>query len=63
MPFIRVEMLEGRDHAQKREIAEVLSRELARIARCDVSDVQVVLSEVSKENWATGGMLQSDFQR
>ncbi|MNP69546.1 4-oxalocrotonate tautomerase [compost metagenome] len=50
-------MLEGRDHAQKREIAEVLSRELARIARCDVSDVQVVLSEVTKENWATGGMV------
>ncbi|MNG31411.1 2-hydroxymuconate tautomerase [compost metagenome] len=59
MPFIRVEMLDGRTLDQKKEIAEVLSQNLARIVNCRVDDVQVVITEVSRENWSTGGILQS----
>lgn len=60
MPFIRIEMLDGRSKEQKKEIVEVLSHHLARIANCRVDDVQVVISEVNRENWAVGGVVQSD---
>jgi 4-oxalocrotonate tautomerase len=57
MPIVRVDMLAGRTHQQKQEIAEVFSHELARIARCAVDDVQVIFTEVDRNCWATGGRL------
>lgn len=57
MPIIRVEMLSGRSEQQKAELAEVLTRETARIAKCPAADVQVVLSEVERSHWAVGGRL------
>lgn len=56
MPVVRVDMLAGRTQRQKNEIAEVFSKELARIANCHVNDVQVVINEISKKNWAVGGV-------
>ena len=60
MPVIRVEMWEGRTKDQKRELVEVLSRETARIAGCDVASVYVIIEDVKKENWGAGGQLCSD---
>lgn len=60
MPIIRVEMWEGRDKEQKKELIEVLSRETARIAGCSVDSIYVVIDEVSKENWGAGGQVCSE---
>jgi 4-oxalocrotonate tautomerase len=57
MPIIRLEMLTGRTHAQKVELAEVLTREAARIAKCPASDIQLVITEVERSSWAVGGKL------
>ncbi|MBN3787314.1 tautomerase family protein [Burkholderia sp. Ac-20353] len=57
MPIIHLEMLSGRTHQQKSELAEALTRETARIARCAISDVQVVINEVDRSLWAVGGAL------
>ncbi|HKR47725.1 MAG TPA: tautomerase family protein [Paraburkholderia sp.] len=57
MPIIRLEMLTGRTHAQKSELAEVLTRETARIARCPLADVQLVITEVERSMWSVGGTL------
>lgn len=57
MPMIRVEMLTGRNEAQRIELAEVLSRETARIANCPLSDIQVIICEVERTHWAVGGVL------
>ena len=59
MPIIHVEMLAGRSLEQKSELAEVLTREMARIARCAPGDVQVVFGEVAHASWAVGGRLAS----
>lgn len=59
MPLIRVEMLEGRSRDQKKEIAEVLTRELARILKCQIEQVQVIVREIDRDNWSTGGVLES----
>jgi len=60
MPVVRVEMWEGRTTDQKRELVEVLSRETARIVKCDVESVYVIIEDVRKENWGAGGKLCSD---
>jgi 4-oxalocrotonate tautomerase len=60
MPIIRLEMLNGRTVEQKRELADVLTRETARIARCSTDSVQIVFSEVDRDNWANGGTLASE---
>ncbi len=60
MPIIRIEMWEGRTLDQKRELVEVLTKEMARIAKCGVDSVYVVIEEVKKENWGAGGQLCSE---
>ena len=55
MPVIRVDWLAGRNQDQKKEVAEVFTRELARIARCAQDDVQIVFTDVERKNWAVGG--------
>ncbi|MCR9114610.1 MAG: 4-oxalocrotonate tautomerase [Rhodobacteraceae bacterium] len=60
MPIIRVEMFEGRTDEQKRALAEELTEAFLRTAGGNRDSVQVILTDVSKENWATGGTLFSD---
>jgi 4-oxalocrotonate tautomerase len=57
MPIIHVQMLSGRSPEQKSELAEVLTRETARIAKCAAEDVQIVIGEFAHSSWAVGGRL------
>jgi len=41
MQVIRVEMWEGRTTEQKKELANVLSKETARIPGCDISSIYI----------------------
>lgn len=59
MPIIHIQMLAGRSLEQKSELADVLTRETARIARCTAADVQIVFDEVAHASWAVGGRLVS----
>lgn len=60
MPIIKVEILEGRSREQKRELAQVLTKETARIIKVNEASIFVVIDEVTKENWAVGGELLVD---
>jgi 4-oxalocrotonate tautomerase len=60
MPFINVKMLEGRTTEQKRELAEVLTRETVRILKVKPETVQMVIEEYPRENWASAGQLYAD---
>ena len=60
MPIIRVELIEGRTPAQKKELVETLTRETARIAGCSESSIHVVIEDVKKENWGIAGRLLSE---
>ena len=53
-------MWEGRRLEQKRQLARELTEVLVRVAGCDESTVRVVPSEYSHEDWALGGVLESD---
>lgn len=58
MPYIKVELFEGRSSDQKQEFVEVITRETARILKCDISDVDIIFTDIKKENWALGGKIQ-----
>ena len=60
MPIINVKMLEGRSLEQKRELAEVLTRETVRILNIKPEVVEMVIEEYSRTNWASAGQLYSD---
>jgi len=60
MPFVNVKMVAGRSLEQKRELAEVLTREVVRILDVKPEWVELVIDEYPRENWATAGQLHSD---
>lgn len=60
MPIYRVEMLEGRTSEQKKKLAEAITRVSVEILGGQPDSVNVVISEIKRENWATGGKLWSE---
>lgn len=60
MPFIHVQLFEGRTIEQKRAFVEAVTKETVRTLACSVDDVEVVFDEIKKSNWATAGKLHSD---
>ncbi|MFC1994261.1 4-oxalocrotonate tautomerase family protein [Chloroflexota bacterium] len=60
MPIIRVEMWPGRTHAQKQELAQVITEAVVTIAHTTPESTTVIFEDVPKKNWATGGVLASD---
>jgi 4-oxalocrotonate tautomerase len=57
MPVIRVEMWEGRTVQQKEELVRALTRETVRVAGCPAESVYVIIADVAKTNWGSGGEL------
>lgn len=60
MPFIHVQLFEGRTIEQKRAFVEVVTKETIRTLNCSPEDVEIVFDEVKKSNWASAGRLHSD---
>lgn len=60
MPIIRVELVEGRSVDQKREFAELVTREGARILGCLPDAINIVFAHVAKDDWAVAGKLMSE---
>ncbi len=60
MPIVRVEMWEGRTHAQKAELARVITDAVATIAHTTPEATIVIFEDIAKGNWATAGTLASD---
>jgi 4-oxalocrotonate tautomerase len=60
MPIITVQMAKGRPVEAKRELARALTDAAARILDVRPEWVTVLIEELERENWATGGELHSD---
>ncbi len=63
MPIIRIEMWPGRTHAQKAELARVITEAMVTIAHTTPEATIVVFQDIAKENWAQGGVMASDTKR
>lgn len=62
MPLVRIEMWPGRTHAQKAELARVITEAIVTIAHTTPEATIIVFEDVAKENYATGGVLASNEQ-
>lgn len=60
MPHVQIDWFAGRTVEQKRELAEVLTREICRIGKCAPESVGIVFRDVETEDWARAGTLFSD---
>lgn len=60
MPTVRVEMIEGRTEEQKRAFVRAVTEAAVRDLASELQHVDVVIFEVPKNKWATGGVFFSD---
>ena len=60
MPTIHLEMHPGRTLDQKREFVREVTRVTVETLVCPSDSVDVVITEVSKEDWGKGGILIVD---
>ena len=57
MPSINVQLFDGRPVEIKRELAQALTKEACRVLGCTPDAVDVVFTDVKREDWATAGVL------
>lgn len=60
MPFVTIEMVEGRTLDQKRELAEKITQVVAETVNVPPERVYVFIEDLKKENFAQGGKLLTD---
>lgn len=60
MPTINVQMFEGRSLEQKRAFVRAITEAACRTLDCEPQSVDIIIEDVKRENWATGGKLWSE---
>lgn len=60
MPTYHIEMFEGRTLEQKKKLVEQITRVTAEVLLVKPESVDIVITDVKRENWATGGILWSE---
>lgn len=63
MPTINVQMFEGRSAEQKREFVQAVTEAACRTLGCQPASVDIIIQDVSRANWASGGKLWSEPQQ
>ena len=59
MPVIRVEMFK-RTQEQKRDLARELTEAFIRTCGGNKDAIKILITEVDKNNWASGGVITAD---
>ena len=60
MPSYHIEMFEGRTPAQKKKLVEEITRVTVEVLGGKPESIDIVITDVKRENWATGGVLWSE---
>ncbi|RVT49339.1 4-oxalocrotonate tautomerase [Rubrivivax albus] len=60
MPTIHVQLFAGRTVEQKRALAKALTDATVATLGAKPESVDVIFTDVQREDWATGGVLWSD---
>ena len=60
MPTYHVEMMEGRTIEQKKKLVLEITRVSVEVLGGVADSVDVIITDVKRENWATGGKLWSE---
>ena len=60
MPTYHVEMMEGRTPQQKTQLVEAITQVSVEILGGQPESVDIIITDIKRENWATGGKLWSE---
>ena len=60
MPTYHIEMIEGRTVEQKKKLVEEITRVSVVVLGGTPEMVDILITDVKRENWATGGRLWSE---
>jgi 4-oxalocrotonate tautomerase len=60
MPVVIVKMLEGRSVEQKRRLVKELTSVVVKFTGAAEEQVDVIIEDYARENWAKAGVLFSD---
>jgi 4-oxalocrotonate tautomerase len=55
MPTIQIQMFEGRPREQRHALAKAITEATCRVLELPPEAVDIVISEVKRENWVTAG--------
>jgi 4-oxalocrotonate tautomerase len=61
MPFVVVEMWEGRTVEQKRRLVKAITKAMVEEAACKPDHLHVVIHETAKDSWGRAGVLGIDM--
>ena len=59
MPTYHVEMMEGRSLEQKTRLVAEITRVSVEILGGEAESVDIIITDIKRDNWATGGKLWS----
>ena len=60
MPTYHIEMMEGRTIEQKKKLVEEITRVTVEVLGSAPESVDILITDVKREYWATGGKLWSE---
>jgi 4-oxalocrotonate tautomerase len=60
MPTFQIQMFEGRTREQRQEFAKAITEVTCRVLDVGPESVDIVITEVKRENWITAGKAWSD---
>ena len=58
--LLRLEMHPGRTQDQKRAFVREATKVVVETLVCPPESVEIIITEISKDSWATAGKLKSD---
>lgn len=60
MPYVKIEMFTGRTREQKAALVRAVTDAFVAHAGSKPEDVQIVIQDVAKSDWATAGTLADE---
>ena len=60
MPTYHIEMMEGRTLEQKKKLVAEITRVSVEVLGGEAESVDILITDVPRTNWATGGRLWSE---
>ena len=60
MPTYHIEMMEGRTPDQKKKLVEAITRVTVEVLGVTPESVDILVADIRRDNWATGGKLWSE---
>ena len=62
MPVVKIDLWEGRDKETKRKLIQSISKTMSEVLGIPVERIQIIINDVSKDNWGLKGDQASEIQ-